>query len=849
MEEPLSLLKKAIKAKDGSKIIAILTMQEEESQDWSTKLKEFFEVINKQDCNNFWAALEGIISQGCVAIVNYFKEQNDLTVTLKNVQCAVKTAHTFLQSKAPHQSDSFLKLVINMSRLLSSIDRTDASINTLKNTLSLLCETMYQSGVNGSEDIVPDVISYLLLEGLKASSKDIAIKRIWAMRNGFKDIDFQEPESSQLKELLLRCFVHPSFLKSQDGLKFLSFAISLSDGLLLDSVVALMKTHVVNGSKSPAIAYGEVLQRAWKDQQTSHESTTANSNNKHPANDSASAHILSALEEVIQNILHDAVHAQDSKYFRGLRFLIQEFHDVRRTDQLDNMLNRVFEPIIWRSLRCANAIVRMQAAMLFLDVFPLQKASSNPEEADLILQKQFDQLTSLLKDGDHRVRAVATSGVCRIVKDYWEVLPPATIHNLLKYICDTLAYDASSPNVRLAAIKGIHELLSQPLSHTAVKTLFPLIAKSINDKSEKVRHSFINLLNEVKSLRDVHFYDLVPVDTLLARMVDDRHIPEVASALSELLLNSFYPQTGSNEHSNLAVEQLQRCLKFSDENLVAAEAFYSCLHYHVGIGSVTKLTSMLWRLLAEDIEKLQGKVNDENQSANNPNKPSKRQRETALHKEHIPTAQDVSIILARFYRVIRIIFAMLNSIETKLIGETPSLQLLFRFCSPALMSRCLTTLFCDFEVDNEALVTLLDTVAIVSRLMSSSSDHAKEVHELSAELNLSFISEKIVGRASTITNQPEIKRAMLASSMQLIWTLDTKADFIEALKQSFGVSSTKKAKGKAKSSKQQSLSVDQSAVLLLQMTEMLCKPAATSALDLEVSSGRPQRNKPIIFTH
>lgn len=92
--------------------------------------------------------------------------------------------------------------------------------------------------------------------------------------------------------------------------------------------------------------------------------------------------------------------------------------------------------------------------MVFFDAFPLQGSDSSAVESDAILQKQFDLLSSLLKDTDHRVRAAAASGVCHILREYWEALPPQTTRQILSYVVGTLGHDSSCATVRLAVITG-----------------------------------------------------------------------------------------------------------------------------------------------------------------------------------------------------------------------------------------------------------------------------------------------------------------------------------------------------------------------------------------------------------
>jgi condensin-2 complex subunit G2 len=210
---------------------------------------------------------------------------------------------------------------------------------------------------------------------------------------------------------------------------------------------------------------------------------------------------LKSIEEAVQGLFHDAIHAADEKYFRGLRIVLGTFHESKRLKGVDSFLLRNYGPILWRSLRCANARVRAQATMLFFDAFPLQGSDASAVESDVILQKQFDLLSSLLKDGDHRVRAAAASGVCHILREYWEALPTQTTRQILSYVVGTLGHDSNCAVVRLAVVKGLGEVLDQPLSHSVLKSLLPLISDALHDKSLAVRVAFIEILKKVTPVR------------------------------------------------------------------------------------------------------------------------------------------------------------------------------------------------------------------------------------------------------------------------------------------------------------------------------------------------------------
>lgn len=264
--------------------------------------------------------------------------------------------------------------------------------------------------------------------------------------------------------------------------------------------VEVIKPQIAGGAASLASAYGDVLYRGWR------ESENAPGLRQH-------------CEDLLQSLAHDAIHAVDQRYFQGLRTALRVFHDSKRLKDVDSLLLRIYGPILWRSLRCANALVRVQAATIFFDAFPIQEGSTtatSTAENDILLQRQFDLLKSLLEDGDHRVRAVAASGCCRVLSDFWEAVPPAITHQLLSFIAGKLGCDASSSIVRLSVVHGLHDLLGNPRSHAALKSILPAIAHMLHDYSDKVRAGFIKILTKVRSCANLVLVSSTLIHRLLS---------------------------------------------------------------------------------------------------------------------------------------------------------------------------------------------------------------------------------------------------------------------------------------------------------------------------------------------
>ena len=72
--------------------------------------------------------------------------------------------------------------------------------------------------------------------------------------------------------------------------------------------------------------------------------------------------------------------------------MLNHFHEQANQRQVQEMLHRLYKPILWRSLRVANDHVRVNAVTLMMDAFPLVDPQGTKEAVDTEIQKQIDIL-------------------------------------------------------------------------------------------------------------------------------------------------------------------------------------------------------------------------------------------------------------------------------------------------------------------------------------------------------------------------------------------------------------------------------------------------------------------------
>jgi hypothetical protein len=213
---------------------------------------------------------------------------------------------------------------------------------------------------------------------------------------------------------------------------------------------------------------------------------------------------------------------------------------------------------------------------LFIEAMPLQNPNAPVSHIDDLLQKQFAALHTLLADPSIVVREAAVQGAFRIMGVYWELLPPSTTRALLLQMVSEHACDSSAPSVRAAVCDGMRFLVDNPLSLVTLQTLLPRVSHLINDSSERVRIAVVALLDTVKSIKGIRYYDIVAPDALLNRLAADVGHASVAIKLSALLSQSLWPANKSLS------DQAPRFIALIKRNRAAAVAF--CTHCLPTIG-------------------------------------------------------------------------------------------------------------------------------------------------------------------------------------------------------------------------------------------------------------------------
>ncbi|KAF1639009.1 Condensin-2 complex subunit G2, partial [Eudyptes filholi] len=473
----------------------------------------------------------------------------------------------------PVNYKALLECVFILNGILPALPESE---KILQGSIQCVCEMWWEKGLEGKEQLGKSLFIILLRKSLNKAATGADVVRLWNLHQTLLCFDYDSEESNEIKDLLLQCFMSVKHIKKEEGRRFLSFLFSWNVNFI-KMIHGTVKNQLQFFPRSLIEYISEVYFRAWK---------------------KVSGEFLEILEHnCIQDFMHHGIHLpRSSSVHSKVREMLSYFHKQSKVRQgVEEMLYRLYQPILWRALKARNSEVRSNAAFLFVDAFPVRDPSFNTEEMDSEIQKQFEELFSLLEDPHPVVRSTGILGVTQITSKYWEMIPPTILADLLKKLTGELACDITSADVRCSVFKCLPIILDNKLSHPLLEQLLPAVKHSLHDNSEKVRVAFVDMLLKIKATKAAKFWKICPMEHLLTRLeVDSR---PVSRRIVNLLFNSFFP---INQPEDVWCE---RCVTLIQMNSAAARKFYQYAYEYTAPTNIAKLMLTIRRCLNACIQK------------------------------------------------------------------------------------------------------------------------------------------------------------------------------------------------------------------------------------------------------
>ncbi|XP_068091950.1 condensin-2 complex subunit G2 [Hyperolius riggenbachi] len=604
-------------------------------------LEEILEEFPRKQKEELWQKLKTLLMETLVAnpIESWHKidEESDDDMEVEGaseIKCTMEVIHgvtiVATVSISAIDEDVSYKALLDCAALLNSIlEALPRSESQVRLAILRLCEAWWKKNLEKKEQFGKTAFSLLLAKSLDAKPLVSDIGRLWHLHPCLLSFDYESEDSSELKELLLQCFMSHPHIKKEEGRRFLSFAFSW-DVNFVKLIHRTIKNQLLSLPKSMMRQIADIYFRAWKN---------------------ASGDILTAIEYTcMQDFMHHGVHLpRNSPVQPRVREILSYFHQQQLRQGVEEMMFRLYKPVIWRGLKAVNWEVRSNAALLFVEVFPLRDPDMNHEDMDSEIQKQFGELFDLLEDSHPVVRSTAILGVSKIAAKYWEMIPPTILTDLLKKILGELVADISSADVRGSVFKSLKILLDNKFSHPLLEQMLPSLRNSLHDNSEKVRVAFVDMLLKIKAVRVIKFWKLCPMEHLLARLECDSR--PVCRRIVNLIFNSFFPVNQPED------DWCERCVALIQMNPGAARRFYQYAYEHTAPTNIAKLMLTIRRCLNSCLQKSLRSENEENEDDNGEedrgNKTNKSVLENVLSKEDASSVASLLEIVAILWVSIR----------------------------------------------------------------------------------------------------------------------------------------------------------------------------------------------------
>ncbi|CAH1776019.1 unnamed protein product [Owenia fusiformis] len=538
-------------------------------------IEEMVATLSVQQLNDMWQDLKHLTTNQLLEWADIeLDEHMDQEKKAEVLNGVITLALASISPEAPNVPQPFFETVALLHGVLLTLP---SQLDNVKTDIVKLCEVWWHRDLEGKEDLANSTIMCLLKQSLQHKAPQNDVKRVWGMRAALGQVDFTSTASEDLRDLLTQCIISLNYLKLDEGRRFLAYIFGMNPNFIED-LHKTIKNQLPGCSSCLLEWYGEVYFRAWR---------------------SATGPYLDKIEQnCIQDLMYHAIHlprTSSKNLAASLGKVLHYIHGQKKQRGVDEMLLRLYDPIIWRSLKVANSTIRGNAVSLLIDAFPLQNPDSTVEELDFIMQKQFDALDTLLKDPCPSVRATVVYGVCHICNVYWELIPTQNIKTFIVQLIQDLAWDVGAQDVRIAVFKGITLLLDNHMSHPLLKPVLPKLQDFLHDSSEKVRIAVLDMLLKLKTLRTIKFWQVVPTDHLLARLEVDS--APVCRRIVQLTLNSYMPLDKPSD------VQVTRTLTLVQSNPAAARCFYKYASASVPINQICKFIVLLYRCVIRCVQK------------------------------------------------------------------------------------------------------------------------------------------------------------------------------------------------------------------------------------------------------
>jgi hypothetical protein len=230
--------------------------QEEQEQD-QAQVDDEVRALPREQLDGFYPA--------AVLLVAPSDDAEEEASRLKARECIAEFTALLVEAKdaAVDKEELFAvaqELHDQLLRLRGDADQVLAT----QEAVALLCEACWKHNFCGrAHSLVTQLLPYLIVRSYESPStgsfvsKKHPIRRLFAVKDALPLLDFDDDSSGLLRDILLRCFIQPTFFRSPDAVPFLSFLFTLHVPFVED-MNETIRNQIPNQRNSILVKYGSI---------------------------------------------------------------------------------------------------------------------------------------------------------------------------------------------------------------------------------------------------------------------------------------------------------------------------------------------------------------------------------------------------------------------------------------------------------------------------------------------------------------------------------------------------------------------------------------------------------------
>lgn len=193
-------------------------------------MQDVLDLMTSAEHEDLWAVMHEFVKLLLSALrIDEEEEVEDVVEGAEEIVQSLRRVASMLSLyvESQHRPPSLFTVLELVHDTLIPLSDDIPGANVFKTAVARCCEAWWIKEEAGAENVVTQLIPYNLLTALGPSVPDADVKRCWSIRGALLLLDFDDPSIESIRGLLLRCVVHPGFLKVAEGRRFLSFLFTI----------------------------------------------------------------------------------------------------------------------------------------------------------------------------------------------------------------------------------------------------------------------------------------------------------------------------------------------------------------------------------------------------------------------------------------------------------------------------------------------------------------------------------------------------------------------------------------------------------------------------------------------